>query len=449
MNPYTEEEIRSYPALSILETCSRIEQCHDAHLQWKQTAPDERVKVLRRVAELLRLGAESHAHLMAQEMGKPIQQGHSEIEKCAVLCEYYANHGVQWLEEQPVDTEFTSYTRLVPLGVILAVMPWNFPFWQVFRASVPALLTGNGMVLKHAGNVPDCALTIEALWQESGAPMNLFRNLMIPGSQSAVAIAHPLVQGVTVTGSTETGKTIAAQSGTQIKKTVLELGGSDPYVVLADADLDLAAQECVQGRMVNGGQSCIAAKRWIVDRRIAEAFATKTEALLKAYRCGDPADPQTTLGPLARKDLQTTLHDQVQRSIGQGAVLRLGGTLPEGKGYFYPATLFTEVKPGMAVFDEETFGPVATICPFDSLDQAWEMANQTPYGLGAAIFSRDTAKAEQLARQHLNAGTLSINAFVRSDPKLPFGGIKQSGYGRELGKAALYEFANHQTVTVR
>lgn len=448
VNPFTEETIQSYPALSIPEVCERIEQCHLAHLQWKQTAVVERARLLLRLAELLRDQATDQARLMALEMGKPLEQGIAEIEKCAALCEYYADHSGPWLEPQSVETEFTSYTRLAPLGVILAVMPWNYPFWQAFRAAVPALLVGNGMILKHAGNVPGCALVIEKLWQQAGATEHLFSNLLIPGEQTAIAIAHPLVQGVTVTGSTETGKKIAAQCGTQLKKTVMELGGSDPYIVLADADLDLAARQCVAGRMVNGGQSCIAAKRWIVDQRVAEEFAEKAEQLLREFRSGDPLDRETTLGPMARKDLRDTLHHQVQRSVEQGARLRLGGEIPEGKGYFYPATLLTGVRPGMAVFDEETFGPVAVICPFETEQQAWEMANKTPFGLGAALFSRDIQRAEQLARQHLQAGALFINAHVRSDPRLPFGGIKQSGYGRELGKAALYEFANHQTVVI-
>lgn len=449
MNPFTGKEIRTYPAFSTDEINVSIELCHYVHLSWRETTPDERVKVLQDLAKLLRWKKERFAQLMAREMGKPIQEGYAEIEKCALLCEYYAAHGVQWLEEQSVAAEFLSYTRLAPLGVILAIMPWNFPFWQVFRAAVPALLVGNGMVLKHAGNVQGCAFAIEYLWKEAGAPLHLFTNLILSGSQSAIALKHPRIQGVTLTGSTETGKIIAAQSGALLKKTVLELGGSDPYIVLKDADLDLAAQECVKGRMINGGQSCIAAKRWIVDRSVADVFTQKAEVLLKTYRKGNPRNPETTLGPLARKDLQTTLHSQVQRSIEQGAQLRLGGVLPKGKGSFYPATLLTHVRPGMPVFDEETFGPVAVVCPFDSLKQAFEMANQTPYGLGAAIFSRDIDRAAHLAKEHLQAGALFINAFVRSDPRLPFGGIKESGYGRELGKAALYEFANHQTLVIR
>jgi succinate-semialdehyde dehydrogenase/glutarate-semialdehyde dehydrogenase len=447
INPYTGVADPAWPAHSIYDIHERIESSWTAHLQWKQRAPSERAATLNKLGELLRERKLEYAQLIASEMGKPIQEGISEVEKCASACDYYSSPEISTFLEQEVKTDYArSYTRLEPLGVILLIMPWNFPFWQVFRAALPALLVGNGIILKHAPNVPSCAQALESFFREVDMPPHLFAALMIPNSDVSVAISHPLIQGISVTGSTKTGKAVASTAGSYLKKTVLELGGSDPYVVLADADLDLAARECVQGRMINGGQSCIAAKRFLVDASIAEEFTEKVKVLMQEYAMGDPLNPKTRLGPMAREDLRDALHQQVHYSIKHGARLIMGGEIPNTPGWFYPPTILADVKPGMPVFDEETFGPVAAICPFRNEDEAWELAGRSSYGLGAAIFSRNEERAEQLAKQHLRAGSLFINTFVRSDPRLPFGGTKQSGYGRELGTVALHEFANLQTI---
>ncbi len=450
VNPSTGTAEPAWRCHSIQEVHERINACWQAHLQWKQTPPPARAAIFNKLAELLRARSMDYARLMAGEMGKPVSEGILEIEKCAVACDYYSGKDILSLLERKIPTDFSSsYTCLSPLGVILLIMPWNFPFWQVFRAALPPLLTGNGIALKHAPNVPVCAMAIECLFREAGLPSHLLSLLMIPNPEVASVISHPLIQGISVTGSTRTGKKVASLAGTHLKKTVLELGGSDPYILFADADLDIAAQECVKGRMVNGGQSCIAAKRLLVDASIADEFTQRIQSLLSNYRMGDPLDAETQLGPMAREDLRDTLHHQVTRSVAQGATLVIGGEIPEQSGWFYPPTLLTHVRPGMPVFDEETFGPVTAVCPFHTREEAWALANRTPYGLGAAVFSQDTTLAEAEARQHLQCGAIFINTSVRSDPRLPFGGIKHSGYGRELGEAALYEFANLQTIVQR
>lgn len=416
---------------------------------WKRTPFAERALLMQKMANLLRERQQELARLMAQEMGKPVTAGQSEILKCAWVCEYYAEQAEGMLRPQCVEAGGRrSMICYQPLGPILAIMPWNFPFWQVFRCAAPTLMGGNTCVLKHAPNVPGCAAAIEALFKEAGFPEGVFVNLRLRDEQVAAVIAHPLIQAVTLTGSTRAGRIVAAQAGAALKKTVLELGGSDPYLILEDADLDLAAEICAKSRLINSGQSCIAAKRFLVVATVREAFESKLVAAISQAVMGDPCDPATTLGPLARADLRAELHRQVSSSCAQGARCLLGGELPAGPGFYYPATVLTDVQPGMAAFEEELFGPVAAIVPVQDEAEAIALANRSSFGLGAAVFSRDWQRAERIAREKLEAGCCFVNTLVASDPRLPFGGIKQSGYGRELSDLGLKEFMNIKTVFV-
>ena len=409
----------------------------------------DRAPVLRAAARLLRERRDELARLMALEMGKPVTQGRAEAEKCALVCEYYARHTAEFLAPQPVVTEATrSYVLFQPLGTLLAVMPWNFPFWQVFRCAAPALMAGNTVVLKHASNVPGCSLAIEQLFRDAGAPAGAFQTLLISAARAEALIAHPAIAAVTVTGSTAAGQAIAAKAGACLKKSVLELGGSDPYLVLEDADLELAAAMCVTARLINSGQSCIAAKRFLVVESVRARFEELFVTGMRAQVLGDPLLPATTVGPLARADLRTELHDQVQRSVRKGARVVLGGEIPPGPGWFYPPTVLTDVTPAMPVFAEETFGPVAAIVGVPDEPTAIRLANASVFGLGAAVFTRNSARGERVAAA-LEAGACFVNAFVKSDPRLPFGGIKQSGYGRELAAVGIREFVNVKTVVVQ
>jgi len=398
----------------------------------------------------LRAQTEHCARIATEEMGKPITEARAEIEKCAWVCEYYAEHGPAMLADEPVKTEAReSFITFQPLGVILAVMPWNFPYWQFFRAAAPALLAGNAMVLKHASNVPRCALAIEHLFREAAWPPDLVRVILAGPEGAGAALAHEFVCGVTLTGSAAAGAQIATAAGSHLKKCVLELGGSDPYLILEDADLDHAAKLCAQSRCNNAGQTCIAAKRFIVVESVRAAFEEKFLAELRAYAPGNPLDPATKLGPLARAEGRDALQKQVDASVAAGAKLRLGGAPIPGPGNFYPPTVLTGVRPGMAVFDEETFGPVAAIVPARDEAEAVALANRHRYGLGAAVFTRDLARGRRVARTELAAGFCAVNDFVKSDPRLPFGGVKQSGYGRELGLFGAREFVNIKSVVVR
>jgi succinate-semialdehyde dehydrogenase/glutarate-semialdehyde dehydrogenase len=386
---------------------------------------------------------------MATEMGKPLKQGAAEVEKCALGCDYYADNAEAHLAPETIKTENSkSYVAFEPLGVVLAVMPWNFPLWQVYRFAAPALMAGNVGVLKHASNVPGCALVIEEIFTQAGFPEGAFRTLLIANKQVQAVIEHPLVRAVTLTGSTAAGKTVAAQAAAVLKKTVLELGGSDPYVVLEDADLDHAVQTCVNSRLINSGQSCIAAKRFIVVEPVLAAFTDRFVALMKTKKVGDPFIEGTDVGPQARRDLRDDLHKQVIASIERGATLLLGGEVPPGKGAYYPATVLADVKPGMPAYDEELFGPVAAIIGAKDEEEAVRIANDTIFGLGAAVFTKDANRGERIARE-LEAGATFVNSSVASDPRLPFGGIKESGYGRELGSYGIKEFVNVKTVCVK
>jgi succinate-semialdehyde dehydrogenase/glutarate-semialdehyde dehydrogenase len=450
IDPANDTPIEEYPEPRWDEVERRLEAAAGAARRWARTAPSERAESLRRAGARLRQRTAELAERMAREMGKPVKQGRGEVEKCAWLCDYYAEHGPGFLAPEPVGTEFTkSYVAFEPLGVLLAVMPWNFPFWQAFRAAVPALLAGNGVVLKHASNVPGCALDIEAVWREAGLPDGLFATLLVGSPQVERLIAHESVAAVTLTGSVEAGRSVAKHAGEHLKKTVLELGGSDPYVILEDADLERAADVCVQSRLINSGQSCIAAKRFIVVDAVRERFeALFTERMARA-KVGDPRAEDTDVGPLARTDLRDAVHRAVEESVAKGARLRCGGEVPRRPGAWYPPTVLTDVRKGMPAADDEVFGPVGAILPAKDEAEAIAIANDSVFGLGAAVFTRDRARGERIARESLNAGCCFVNDFVRSDPRLPFGGVKESGYGRELGVFGIREFVNVKTVCVR
>ena len=448
VNPATGRPIETYRELSDDAVAAAIVRAHEAWASWRAASFGERGALMRKAASVLRDRKRELATLMAIEMGKPRKQGDAEVEKCAWACEHFAEYAPRYLARDPVATEAArSYVVFEPLGVVLAIMPWNFPLWQVFRFAAPALMAGNAAVLKHASNVPGCALAIQAIFEAAGFPRGLFRTLMIGSSRVRAVIEHPLVRAVTLTGSTPAGAAVAGQAGTAVKKTVLELGGSDPYLILEDADLEQAAATCVAARIVNSGQSCIAAKRFIVVGSRADRFAEWFAALLKVKRMGDPLDEATEIGPLARRDLRDALHRQVTASVSRGAKAILGGEIPEGPGAYYLPTVLVDVAPGMPAYGEETFGPVASIIRARDEDDAVRIANDTGFGLGAAVFTKDLEHGERLA-QRIEAGAVFVNAQVASDPRLPFGGIKQSGYGRELGAYGIKEFVNAKTVVV-
>jgi succinate-semialdehyde dehydrogenase/glutarate-semialdehyde dehydrogenase len=440
---------REYAEATPEQVRNAIAAADAAFREWRRTSFATRSAAMRKAGSLLRDGAGEYAALMAREMGKPVRDGSAEAVKCAGCCEYYAEHAERFLAREMVATEASrSFVTFQPLGVVLAIMPWNFPFWQVIRFAAPALMAGNGAVLKHAANVPGCALALEDLFRRAGFPENLFRTLLIGTDQVPAVIEHPLVRAVTLTGSEGAGRAVAAKAGAMLKKTVLELGGSDPYLVLADADLDAAANTSAKGRLVNNGQSCIAAKRFIVVESVRAEFEKRFVARMAAAKMGDPMDPATELGPMARFDLRDQLHRQVTESIARGAKCLLGGTIPAGPGAFYPATVLTNVARGMPAYSEEIFGPVAAIIPARDESHAIEIANDSEFGLGAAILTRDTARGEMIAEQFIESGTVFVNDAVRSDARLPFGGIKASGYGRELGSFGIREFVNIKTIVV-
>jgi len=449
LNPASGELIATYDEMSPEQVDEALVGCHNAFLEWSQTTFEHRAELLAKVAGLLRERRDELARLMTHEMGKPITQARAEVDKCAWVCDYYAQNAEDSLSPEIIETDAAkSYVSFEPLGVVLAIMPWNFPFWQVLRFAAPALMAGNTAALKHASNVQGCALAIEALFRDAGYPDSTFRTLVLGNRVAGVAIEHPKVQAVTLTGSTPAGRKVASLAGSLLKKTVLELGGSDPYVILEDADLDLAVAACVTGRILNTGQSCIAAKRFVVPDAIREEFETRLVELMRRRKVGDPMRDETEVGPMARADLRGELHDQVERSLQAGARCLLGGDVPEGPGAFYPPTVLTDVTAGMAAYEEELFGPVAAVLPVVDEEEAIRVANDTAFGLGAAVFTRNVARGEEIARKRLQAGSCFVNAFVKSDPRLPFGGIKGSGYGRELGSFGIREFVNIKTVYI-
>lgn len=450
INPATGETVNSYESHSDKGVEKMINATDKSWHQWRNTTFSYRSQLFQNVAIVLKSKKEELARLMALEMGKVTKEGIAEIEKCAWACEYYASNAESFLENEIIQTEaYKSYVSYKPLGTVLAIMPWNFPFWQVFRFAAPTLMAGNTAVLKHASNVPGCALAIEDLFREAGFPENVFRTLLIGSSQVEKVIRHPAIKAVSLTGSTPAGKSVASIAGSELKKCVLELGGSDPYLILEDADLEDAAKKCVAGRLLNAGQSCIGAKRFIVvDEVYAHFLEHFTHEMNRAY-FGDPTHSDTTMGPLARKDLRDELHQQVLDSVSKGAEVILGGEIPHRKGAFYPPTILENVKPGMPAYDQELFGPVAAVIRVKDEKEAIKVANDTVFGLGAAVFTRDLEKGENIAQVQLEAGCCVVNDFVKSDPRLPFGGIKESGFGRELSVHGIKEFVNAKTVVVK
>jgi succinate-semialdehyde dehydrogenase / glutarate-semialdehyde dehydrogenase len=449
VSPTTGETIAEYAETTPDQVAHHIARAHELQQAWAHTDLGDRAVLMQAFAAILERDREDLAALMADEMGKPITQGRAEVDKCAWVCRYYAEEAATILADVSIDTgRASSYIAYRPLGIILAIMPWNFPLWQVIRFVAPALMAGNAAFLKHASNVTGCAIAIDRMVVEAGFPDGLFRALVLPSSRVQEALDHPHVAAATLTGSDAAGRSVASRAGGLLKKTVLELGGSDPYLILADADLDLAATACSAGRLINGGQSCVAAKRLIVDRTVVDEFTAKLIDVMSSYKVGDPRDDATMVGPMARVDLRDELQDQVTRSVASGARLVLGGDVPEGPGAFYPPTILADVAPGMAAYHEEIFGPVASIITAEDEADAIRIANDSDFGLGAAVFTRNVERGERIARDYLEAGTCFVNGFVGSDPRLPFGGIKASGYGRELSHIGMQEFLNIKTVVV-
>jgi succinate-semialdehyde dehydrogenase/glutarate-semialdehyde dehydrogenase len=450
LNPATGQVIRDYREMTPDEVTGIIEKTYAAYLEWRKSDFSVRRGPMQKAAQVLRAKKEEYAALITSEMGKAVREARIEVEKCAVGCEHYARAAEKYLADEIIGTDASkSYVAFRPMGVVLAVMPWNFPFWQVFRFLAPALMAGNAGLLKHASNVPGCALAIEQIVREAGFPPDLFRTLMIGSRQVDRVIEHPSVVAVTLTGSTPAGKAVARKAGEVLKKSVLELGGSDPYIVLEDADLEAAASICAAGRLQNCGQSCIAAKRFIVIESVRERFEALLVKARQEKKTGDPMDEKTDMGPMARTDLREELHDQVRRSVDKGAKVLLGGEIPAGLGAYYPATVLAQVKKGSPAFDEEMFGPVAAVISARDEAEAVALANDTVFGLGGGVLTRDSARGERIARDDLEAGNCFVNAFVKSDPRLPFGGVKESGYGRELSHYGIKEFVNIKTVYVK
>jgi succinate-semialdehyde dehydrogenase/glutarate-semialdehyde dehydrogenase len=449
VNPVDGSVIREYAETPPAQAAEILTAAARAFEPWRRTTFAERARLLRRAGALLRERRDELARLMALEMGKPLAQGRAEADKCASVCGYYAEHAERFLAPERAESDaWKSYVAFEPLGVVLAVMPWNFPLWQVFRFAAPALAAGNVGLLKHASNVSGCALAIEETLHAAGVPRDVFRALLVGSDRVAGLIEAKEVAAVTLTGSGPAGRAVAAKAGACLKKTVLELGGSDPYVVLEDADLEQAAETCAASRLINGGQSCIAAKRFVVVETVRREFEERLVARMQARRMGDPLAEGVEVGPQARRDLRDAVHAQVATSIAEGARVLLGCTVPPGPGAFYPPSVLTSVRPGMPAFDEELFGPVAAVISAQDEPEAIRLANQSAFGLGAAVFTSDVERGERIAREELAAGSCFVNSFVRSDPRLPFGGIKESGYGRELAAFGIREFVNVKTVSV-
>ncbi|MCU7938014.1 MAG: NAD-dependent succinate-semialdehyde dehydrogenase [gamma proteobacterium symbiont of Bathyaustriella thionipta] len=449
INPANEIDIQEFPDWGMEIIHPIIEAVDKAFEKWQLLEFTQRAQCFFKMAQILRDRKTEYAILMANEMGKPVSQGEAEIEKCAWVCEHYAERTTQYLTDRNIETENSeSFVTFKPLGVIYMIMPWNFPFWQVIRGAAPTVMAGNTIVLKHASNVFGCAIAIEQLFKAAGFPDNVFRSLLTGSHTSADIIAHPKIRAVTLTGSERAGQQVAAHAGQNLKKSVLELGGSDPYIILEDADIDLAVASCGASRMLNGGQVCIAAKRFIVVESRRKEFEAKVLDLMRTYQMGDPLDPASNFGPMSKVKLRDELHQQVLQSVEQGARLALGGEIPAGSGAWYPATVLTNVKRGMTAYSEELFGPVATIISAKDEVEAIDIANESDFGLGGAIFTRDIEKGRRLARDMITTGTCVVNGFVKSDPRLPFGGIKKSGYGREIGEFGILEFVNIKTVVV-
>jgi succinate-semialdehyde dehydrogenase/glutarate-semialdehyde dehydrogenase len=449
IDPATGRRLKSYDIFAPRQIEASLARAQSAFLGWRELSPAGRARHLRALARTLRAQAGDLASLAAAEMGKPVAQGRAELEKSALTCEFYARHGGAWLaDERPPDSPPQARVAFEPLGVVLAIMPWNFPFWQVVRAAAPILMAGNTLLLKHASNVTGCALALQDLFTDAGFPRGVMQTLLVTSKQIPTLIADDRVRGVTLTGSTAAGQSVAALAGAAMKPGVFELGGSDPYLVLADADLDHAAEICAQARLFNSGQSCVCAKRFVVIEAVRRDFEKKLAARLAARPVGHPEDPTTAVGPLARGDLRRDLQAQVTASVRRGARVLLGGSIPSREGFYYPPSVLTGVRRGMPAYDEELFGPVAAVISVRDEEQAVAVANDSIYGLGAGIFTRDRRRGRELAGR-LESGQVFINEAVHSDPTLPFGGVKQSGYGRELALWGLRSFVNTKTIWVR
>jgi succinate-semialdehyde dehydrogenase / glutarate-semialdehyde dehydrogenase len=449
VNPATGELIREYPEHDEDEVAKRLEQAEAAFASWRRFEFEERARHLTSVADLLRENLADFARLMTEEMGKPIAGAETEVEKCAWVCDYYAEHAESFLATETVATDASkSLVRYDPIGPVLAVMPWNFPFWQFFRFAAPALMAGNVAVLKHSSNVPGSALAIEAVFREAGLPEGVVTTLLVSSERAKEVIGHPAIRAVTLTGSDRAGMEVAAEAGRRLKKTVLELGGSDPFIVLADADPAETGKQAARARTINSGQSCIAAKRFIVEDDIADRFEEEFVRAMEGLRVGNPLDRNCEVGPMARQDLLDDLDDQVRRTVEAGAQLRTGGQRLPGNGWFYAPTVLTGVEPGMPAFDEETFGPVAAVIRARDAAHAVELANRSQFGLGASIWTGDPQRGEHLAAE-VESGNVFVNGIVKSDPRLPFGGVKNSGYGRELAEVGIREFVNIKTVWIK
>jgi len=447
INPATGHEINYYQEHTEAEISDAINNSYQAYQSWRENDLDQRAQALMRVADMLEKNCFDYANLMSTEMGKPIVQARAEVNKSAWVCRYYAEHATHFLQDESIKTDYQeSYITYNPLGPILGIMPWNFPFWQVLRFAAPTLMAGNTIILKHASNVSGCALAIEELFRNCLPMENCFQSLLIHHNKIPLLISHPKVRAVSLTGSTNAGKKVAALAGAHLKKCVLELGGNDPYIILPDADIEKAVKACAQSRLLNNGQSCIAAKRFIVHKDVLDEFTSSLKDNFTQVLMGNPHEEKNTLGPLARIDLRDELDDQVQRSLKAGAKCILGGKPLKGNGAFYPPTILVDVSEDMPAFNEELFGPVASIIVAKDTNHAIELANNSQYGLGAAIFSKDIKKAQHMASKQIESGACFINDFVKSDPRLPFGGIKDSGYGRELGVNGIREFTNIKTV---
>ncbi len=448
INPATGELIKEYGEHSVEEVQSILAATQNAWEGWRNTPFGERRRLMHQAAEVLRSNQEEYARIMSLEMGKVIKEARAEVEKCAWVCDYYAENAETFLQDEIIQTDASrSFASFDPLGIVLAVMPWNFPLWQVFRFAAPALMAGNAGVLKHASNVPGSALAIESIFLQAGFPKNLFSTLLIPARDVESVIVDKRVRAVTLTGSEPAGMQVAAIAGRELKKTVLELGGSDPYIVLEDADIDACVRTSAQARMINTGQSCIAAKRFIVvESRVTEFEAAQAE-ILSNMVIGDPLSEETQVGPLAREDLREELHDQVKRTLDAGGRLVTGGSAVPGPGAFYKPTVVSDVRRGMSLYHEETFGPVSAIISVKDADEAVAVANDSDFGLGGSLWTRDIQKGEALARR-IESGAVFVNGMTKSDPRLPFGGIKRSGYGRELSHYGIREFVNIKSIWI-
>ena len=447
INPATGIIIATYPLMNQEAIIKAIDRAHSGFQQWKHSAFSARSKALTQASRALKANKVALAECITQEMGKPIQQSFAEVEKCAWVCDYFATNAQQHLSDETIELDQkNAIVTAQPLGILFAVMPWNFPLWQAFRAIAPALMAGNTLLLKGASNVPGCSKAIQNIFDSCEIPQGVFTNMPIRSTDAELVISHPKVRAVTLTGSEEAGRAVASIAGANLKKCVLELGGQDPYLILHDADLNLAADRCAASRMLCSGQVCIAAKRLIVVDEVYDQFLTLLQEKLHTYVMGDPMNPAFNIGPLARLDLRQKVHQQVENSIKQGATLRKGGVIPEQQGWWYPITILEDVRPGMPAFDDEIFGPVLSVVRAKNDEHAVELASETRFGLGAAIFSANTANAQRIAIEEIEAGCVAINDFVRSDPRVPFGGIKDSGYGRELGKLGIHEFINSKSI---